>query len=565
MDTTKPNWWRKLTDCDPISLEPLRRLRVPPFNLVTDEQQRACWFDGKLLANYLISSGSFLHPISRRSLTGDDCSQLDAHLVDHRLGKPGVKHAFDHVEDYKKQQSPENQVLRMQAEANAVLRSLYESMSGGQPSDDSGEGGRAGRGRGRGRHAPEPEWQVDPSEVEPRDFQESVPLGGADLGSAAEFPSLLAAAAAAAAGAGAEPPEAGAPAVAPLNPSWLGSSRGVGVVTLGNASQAALASMSEQEQEEAFPSLGGNGAAGRGRGRGRGAPTPGWGARSSAAPAPGYGAASGGGHVPAPPPFAAARAMPTPDQLAEAFPSLGGEFGAARRAAMPAAAPLWKAHSAAHSAVAVTPLSSGGGASAPQPPKEFAATNAEFPSLGGPPAALPPARKQKQKQKQKGGGGGGGGGEGGDGPAAVLVPPRSREEAVLRNKLLMQSLAEAVLDSGRPDGLLEFKALSVGYQRGQIDAAAYVEAFVSLLGSHVASRLFPEVAQLLPDPDKRVELSAAYDESFHLHARPPQQPSQQPAGAGVIISGAVSPGLGGGEAPAGRGRGRGRGRGQLVR
>ena len=57
MDTTKPNWWRKLTDCDPISLEPLRRLRVPPFNLVTDEQQRACWFDGKLLANYLVSSG----------------------------------------------------------------------------------------------------------------------------------------------------------------------------------------------------------------------------------------------------------------------------------------------------------------------------------------------------------------------------------------------------------------------------------------------------------------------------------------------------------------------------
>ena len=202
MDTTKPNWWRKLTDCDPISLEPLRRLRVPPFNLVTDEQQRACWFDGKLLANYLISSGSFLHPISRRSLTGDDCSQLDAHLVEHKLGKPGVKHAFDHAEDYKKEQSPENQVLRMQAEANAVLRSLYASMTGGQSSDDSGEGGRAGRGRGRGRgrHAPEPEWQVDPSEVEPRDFEESVPLGGADLGSAAEFPSLLAAAASALAG-----------------------------------------------------------------------------------------------------------------------------------------------------------------------------------------------------------------------------------------------------------------------------------------------------------------------------------------------------------------------------
>ena len=110
--------------------------------------------------------------------------------------------------------------------------------------------------------------------------------------------------------------------------------------------------------------------------------------------------------------------MPTPDQMAEAFPSLGGEFGAARRAAVPAAAPLWKAHSAAHSAVAVTPLSSGGGASAPQPPKEFTATNADFPSLGGPPAALPPARKQKQKQKGGGGGGEGGGSGGGGGGGA---------------------------------------------------------------------------------------------------------------------------------------------------
>ena len=162
IDNTKPNWWRRLTDCDPISLEPLRRLRVPPFNLATDEEH-ACWFDGKLLANYLVSSGSFLHPISRRGLTGDDCLKLDAHLVEHRLGKACVKHAFDHVEDYKKQQSPENQVLRMQAEANAVLRSLYASMGAGQTSEDSGDGGRAGRGRGRGRHAPEPEWQADPS------------------------------------------------------------------------------------------------------------------------------------------------------------------------------------------------------------------------------------------------------------------------------------------------------------------------------------------------------------------------------------------------------------------
>ena len=58
VDKSKPNWWRSLQDCDPISLEPLRRLRVPPFDLPTDEEALvSCWFDGKLLANYLVSSG----------------------------------------------------------------------------------------------------------------------------------------------------------------------------------------------------------------------------------------------------------------------------------------------------------------------------------------------------------------------------------------------------------------------------------------------------------------------------------------------------------------------------
>ena len=37
----------------------------------------------------------------------------------------------------------------------------------------------------------------------------------------------------------------------------------------------------------------------------------------------------------------------------------------------------------------------------------------------------------------------------------------------------------------------------MGYQRGEIDAASYVEGFVHLLGPQGSSRLFPEVAQLL--------------------------------------------------------------------
>ena len=38
LDRSKPFWWHRLTDCDPISLEPLRRLRVEPFELTADGQ-----------------------------------------------------------------------------------------------------------------------------------------------------------------------------------------------------------------------------------------------------------------------------------------------------------------------------------------------------------------------------------------------------------------------------------------------------------------------------------------------------------------------------------------------
>jgi len=101
LDRAKPYWWRRLTDCDPISLEPLRKLRIEPFELTADGV-RAYFFDARLLASYLVSSGSFTHPISRRELTRDDCRRLDAHLRKHRLGKATVEYAFDHQEDYKK-------------------------------------------------------------------------------------------------------------------------------------------------------------------------------------------------------------------------------------------------------------------------------------------------------------------------------------------------------------------------------------------------------------------------------------------------------------------------------
>ena len=53
-------WWTSTLACeeDPISLEPLRKLRYPPFQCKTDPNlphpTSSDWFDGKVLAAYLV-------------------------------------------------------------------------------------------------------------------------------------------------------------------------------------------------------------------------------------------------------------------------------------------------------------------------------------------------------------------------------------------------------------------------------------------------------------------------------------------------------------------------------
>ena len=75
-------WWTRLEqETDPISLEPLAELGYPPFELSNDAAGRVeAWFDGQVLAAYLVATGSFEHPVSRRTLTPDDCRRLDAYL-----------------------------------------------------------------------------------------------------------------------------------------------------------------------------------------------------------------------------------------------------------------------------------------------------------------------------------------------------------------------------------------------------------------------------------------------------------------------------------------------------
>ena len=130
-------WWRRqlLTECCPITLEPLRALRYPPFELHADpslsHRTDGDWFDGKMLAAYLVSTGRFQHPISRRSLTASDCSDLDKYLQRFGLGKPQVGHAFAHQATYAGDAggatagSSDRRLARLRAEADGVLRALF--------------------------------------------------------------------------------------------------------------------------------------------------------------------------------------------------------------------------------------------------------------------------------------------------------------------------------------------------------------------------------------------------------------------------------------------------------
>jgi hypothetical protein len=98
-------WWHQLTQEDPISLEALSELPVPPFelfpksageehgNLDVGSRTRHL-FDPFVLAQYIVVSGRFENPYNREELSRDDCLRLDNHCKEHRqLG--GLREARD--------------------------------------------------------------------------------------------------------------------------------------------------------------------------------------------------------------------------------------------------------------------------------------------------------------------------------------------------------------------------------------------------------------------------------------------------------------------------------------
>jgi hypothetical protein len=96
-------WWRGLDGDDVISLEPLCELAYEPFSLPAGGSEAPGgarvdaynYFDGKILSRYLISSGNFVHPVSRRPLSRDECERLDSYMQLHSLGNACVTHVFD--------------------------------------------------------------------------------------------------------------------------------------------------------------------------------------------------------------------------------------------------------------------------------------------------------------------------------------------------------------------------------------------------------------------------------------------------------------------------------------
>ena len=127
---------------------------------------------------------------------------------------------------------------------------------------------------------------------------------------------------------------------------------------------------------------------------------------------------------------------------------------------------------------------------------------------------------------------------------SAATVPRDRDELIARNKLLMVGLQAAAKRNGTPDALGSFRTLSANFQRGEVTAMAYFRQFSQLFGEETTHSLFPELVLLLPDQQKREELSRvfdAFDRSRPLLGQGGRAPAPAPpavgAGVGVFTTG----------------------------
>jgi len=99
---TRNRWWRTLpqSNVDPISLESLCELEYPPFQLCSSDPTQASadvslhYFDGHVLAYFLVSQMNFIDPLNRRELLEIELVSLDNYLMRFRLGSANVVEAW---------------------------------------------------------------------------------------------------------------------------------------------------------------------------------------------------------------------------------------------------------------------------------------------------------------------------------------------------------------------------------------------------------------------------------------------------------------------------------------
>lgn len=126
VNRSKPFWWRRLPASveDPITLQPVRRLPHPPFNLPssTGPTEVECLFDPISLSHYLMSSLNFTHPMTRRDISHDECAELDRHLKNHcGVASPRTLFVFTNRDEVAQQ----SQVEALRREAAGLMDAVH--------------------------------------------------------------------------------------------------------------------------------------------------------------------------------------------------------------------------------------------------------------------------------------------------------------------------------------------------------------------------------------------------------------------------------------------------------
>ena len=159
-NSAKMCWWKTLeeTIVDPISLEPIKDLNYPPFELVSQHKTSdpsksdgrvTHYFDGQFLAHYVVSTANFINPVNRARLDLGVCKRLDAYLRENTLPSARVAECFRLFEASSAKQVGEESAhaRQLRQEATAVMAALFRTRSNNL--QDQGDGGGSNRARSK--------------------------------------------------------------------------------------------------------------------------------------------------------------------------------------------------------------------------------------------------------------------------------------------------------------------------------------------------------------------------------------------------------------------------------